>query len=165
MTGYSRRFDASYRDAASRIFNDQAIGHPFMIRSNTTIALIIQNFLLDTRLATAGYSWIAPFILANSWRRLRCRSKQIYGGDFEEPACSTIHRESRIMVMKIGRAFKDALLSGNLVKFDEQGERTVWDRHLINVEPCIAPWSIFEPISRLEWYRAYPSTEYFYVHV
>ena len=41
--------------------------------------------------------------------------------------------------MKIGRAFKDALLSGNLVKFDEQGERTVWDRHLINVEPCIAP--------------------------
>jgi myo-inositol 2-dehydrogenase/D-chiro-inositol 1-dehydrogenase len=35
MAGFSRRFDASYRDAASRIFNDQAIGRPFMVFSNT----------------------------------------------------------------------------------------------------------------------------------
>ena len=35
MAGFSRRFDASYRDAGSKIFNDHAIGSPFMVRSNT----------------------------------------------------------------------------------------------------------------------------------
>ncbi|RSL55389.1 hypothetical protein CEP54_009437 [Fusarium duplospermum] len=35
MAGFSRRFDASYRDAASKIYNEKAIGEPFMVRSNT----------------------------------------------------------------------------------------------------------------------------------
>lgn len=35
MAGFSRRFDSSYRDAASKIFNDHAIGSPFIVRSNT----------------------------------------------------------------------------------------------------------------------------------
>lgn len=35
MAGFSRRFDASYRDANLKIFHDRAIGNPFMVRSNT----------------------------------------------------------------------------------------------------------------------------------
>ncbi|KAK7414259.1 hypothetical protein QQX98_006856 [Neonectria punicea] len=35
MAGFSRRFDASYRDAADKILNNKAIGEPFMVRSNT----------------------------------------------------------------------------------------------------------------------------------
>jgi myo-inositol 2-dehydrogenase/D-chiro-inositol 1-dehydrogenase len=35
MAGFSRRFDASYRDASHKIFQDRAIGNPFMVRSNT----------------------------------------------------------------------------------------------------------------------------------
>lgn len=35
MAGFSRRFDASYRDAADKILNKQAIGQPFLVRSQT----------------------------------------------------------------------------------------------------------------------------------
>lgn len=35
MAGFSRRFDASYRDAAEKIYLQKAIGSPFMVRSNT----------------------------------------------------------------------------------------------------------------------------------
>ncbi|KAI5459600.1 hypothetical protein BGZ63DRAFT_511033 [Mariannaea sp. PMI_226] len=35
MAGFSRRFDASYRDAAKKILREKAIGEPFMVRSNT----------------------------------------------------------------------------------------------------------------------------------
>ncbi|CEO59728.1 Putative Related to dehydrogenase [Penicillium brasilianum] len=35
MAGFSRRFDASYRDASHKIYDQEAIGSPFMIRSNT----------------------------------------------------------------------------------------------------------------------------------
>ncbi|KAH7175324.1 hypothetical protein EDB81DRAFT_673550 [Dactylonectria macrodidyma] len=35
MAGFSRRFDASYRDAAVKIIGQKAIGEPFMVRSNT----------------------------------------------------------------------------------------------------------------------------------
>ncbi|KAL2882843.1 hypothetical protein SGCOL_001533 [Colletotrichum sp. CLE4] len=35
MAGFSRRFDASYRDAATKIFDNKAIGNPFIVRSNT----------------------------------------------------------------------------------------------------------------------------------
>lgn len=35
MAGFSRRFDASYRDAATKIFDGKAIGKPFIVRSNT----------------------------------------------------------------------------------------------------------------------------------
>lgn len=35
MAGFSRRFDASYRDASEKIFQKKAIGSPFMVRSNT----------------------------------------------------------------------------------------------------------------------------------
>ena len=35
MAGFSRRFDASYRDAAEKIHKQNAIGAPFIVRSNT----------------------------------------------------------------------------------------------------------------------------------
>ncbi|KAJ5909317.1 NAD-binding Rossmann fold oxidoreductase family protein [Penicillium tannophilum] len=35
MAGFSRRFDASYRDAGEMIYQKKAIGNPFMVRSNT----------------------------------------------------------------------------------------------------------------------------------
>jgi len=35
MAGFSRRFDASYRDAALKIYDRKAIGEPFVVRSNT----------------------------------------------------------------------------------------------------------------------------------
>jgi myo-inositol 2-dehydrogenase/D-chiro-inositol 1-dehydrogenase len=35
MAGFSRRFDASYRDAAVKIHDKKAIGDPFIVRSNT----------------------------------------------------------------------------------------------------------------------------------
>ncbi|KAL9078214.1 MAG: hypothetical protein Q9157_002867 [Trypethelium eluteriae] len=35
MAGFSRRFDASYRDASMKIAKDNAIGKPFLVRSNT----------------------------------------------------------------------------------------------------------------------------------
>lgn len=35
MAGFSRRFDASYRDASKNIAQDNAIGEPFLVRSNT----------------------------------------------------------------------------------------------------------------------------------
>ena len=35
MAGFSRRFDASYRNASHKIFYDGAIGEPFLVRSNT----------------------------------------------------------------------------------------------------------------------------------
>ncbi|KAF2019513.1 NAD(P)-binding protein [Aaosphaeria arxii CBS 175.79] len=35
MAGFSRRFDASYRDAAVKIHDGKAIGDPFVVRSNT----------------------------------------------------------------------------------------------------------------------------------
>ncbi|PYI26431.1 NAD(P)-binding protein [Aspergillus indologenus CBS 114.80] len=35
MAGFSRRFDASYRDAAAKIYDQGAIGTPFLVRSNT----------------------------------------------------------------------------------------------------------------------------------
>lgn len=35
MAGFSRRFDASYRDAALKIHQQDSIGEPFMVRSNT----------------------------------------------------------------------------------------------------------------------------------
>lgn len=35
MAGFSRRFDASYRDAAVKIYENRAIGDPFVVRSNT----------------------------------------------------------------------------------------------------------------------------------
>ncbi|RAH50447.1 Gfo/Idh/MocA family protein [Aspergillus brunneoviolaceus CBS 621.78] len=35
MAGFSRRFDASYRDASAKIYEQGAIGTPFLVRSNT----------------------------------------------------------------------------------------------------------------------------------
>ncbi|KAL1592367.1 hypothetical protein SLS60_011446 [Paraconiothyrium brasiliense] len=35
MAGFSRRFDASYRDAATKVLEEGAIGQPFLVRSNT----------------------------------------------------------------------------------------------------------------------------------
>ncbi|KAK5095251.1 hypothetical protein LTR70_003591 [Exophiala xenobiotica] len=35
MAGFSRRFDASYRDAANKVRNENAVGSPFLVRSQT----------------------------------------------------------------------------------------------------------------------------------
>ncbi|KAF6805980.1 myo-inositol 2-dehydrogenase [Colletotrichum sojae] len=35
MAGFSRRFDASYRDAAAKVLDQNTIGEPFIVRSNT----------------------------------------------------------------------------------------------------------------------------------
>ncbi|KAF6827950.1 myo-inositol 2-dehydrogenase [Colletotrichum musicola] len=35
MAGFSRRFDASYRDAAAKVLDKNTIGEPFIVRSNT----------------------------------------------------------------------------------------------------------------------------------
>ena len=35
MAAFSRRFDASYRDAAKKILKEGAVGKPFMVRSQT----------------------------------------------------------------------------------------------------------------------------------
>ena len=35
MAGFSRRFDESYRDASIKVLNENAIGKPFIVRSNT----------------------------------------------------------------------------------------------------------------------------------
>jgi myo-inositol 2-dehydrogenase / D-chiro-inositol 1-dehydrogenase len=35
MAGFSRRFDASYRDAKQKISKDNLIGEPFLVRSQT----------------------------------------------------------------------------------------------------------------------------------
>lgn len=46
MAGFSRRFDASYRDAAQKILNDKLIGEPFMVRSNTNDMLDQTGFFV-----------------------------------------------------------------------------------------------------------------------
>ena len=46
MAGFSRRFDASYRDAKSKIVNDNAIGKPFIVRSNTCDLLDTTGFFV-----------------------------------------------------------------------------------------------------------------------
>lgn len=35
MAGFSRRFDASYRDAAQKVLKENAVGSPFLVRSQT----------------------------------------------------------------------------------------------------------------------------------
>jgi len=45
MAGFSRRFDASYRDAANKIQGD-AIGKPFLVRSNTCDLLDTTGFFV-----------------------------------------------------------------------------------------------------------------------
>ena len=46
MAAFSRRFDSSYRDAAKKIFKDQAIGKPFMVRSQTCDKLDTTGFFV-----------------------------------------------------------------------------------------------------------------------
>ena len=46
MAAFSRRFDASYRDAAKKIFKDHAIGKPFMVRSQTADLLDTTGFFV-----------------------------------------------------------------------------------------------------------------------
>lgn len=46
MAGFSRRFDASYRDAFDKITNQNAIGKPFMVRSNTCDLLDTTGFFV-----------------------------------------------------------------------------------------------------------------------
>lgn len=46
MAGFSRRFDASYRDAAQKVHTDKAIGKPFMVRSQTCDLLDTTGFFV-----------------------------------------------------------------------------------------------------------------------
>ena len=46
MAAFSRRFDASYRDAAKKILEDRAIGKPFMVRSQTCDLLDTRGFFV-----------------------------------------------------------------------------------------------------------------------
>ena len=46
MAAFSRRFDASYRDAAKKIHEDHAIGKPFMVRSQTGDLLDTTGFFV-----------------------------------------------------------------------------------------------------------------------
>lgn len=46
MAGFSRRFDASYRDAYDLITNKGSIGKPFMVRSNTSDLLDTTGFFI-----------------------------------------------------------------------------------------------------------------------
>ena len=46
MAGFSRRFDASYRDARDKIFDEKSIGEPFMVRSNTCDLLDTTGFFV-----------------------------------------------------------------------------------------------------------------------
>ena len=46
MAGFSRRFDDSYRDAATKIIDDKAVGTPFMVRSNTCDLLDNTGFFI-----------------------------------------------------------------------------------------------------------------------
>jgi myo-inositol 2-dehydrogenase / D-chiro-inositol 1-dehydrogenase len=46
MAGFSRRFDESYRDAAVKILKDNAVGKPFMVRSNTCDILDTSGFFI-----------------------------------------------------------------------------------------------------------------------
>lgn len=46
MAAFSRRFDASYRDAAKKILEDGVIGKPFMVRSQTGDLLDTTGFFV-----------------------------------------------------------------------------------------------------------------------
>lgn len=46
MAGFSRRFDASYRDAATKVLRENAIGEPFIVRSNTCDLLDTTGFFV-----------------------------------------------------------------------------------------------------------------------
>lgn len=46
MAGFSRRFDPSYRNAAQKILSNNAIGTPFMVRSNTCDLLDTTGFFV-----------------------------------------------------------------------------------------------------------------------
>ena len=47
MAGFSRRFDASYRDAADKILKQNAIGSPFLVRSQTCDLLDNTGFFVQ----------------------------------------------------------------------------------------------------------------------
>ena len=46
MAGFSRRFDASYRDAKDKVANNNAIGKPFIVRSQTADLLDHTGFFV-----------------------------------------------------------------------------------------------------------------------
>jgi len=56
MAGYSRRFDASYRDAKKKV-KDGAIGEPFIVRSQTADLLDETGFFVRY----AAKNGVSPF--------------------------------------------------------------------------------------------------------
>ena len=47
MAAFSRRFDASYRDAAKKVLNDKTIGKPYMVRGQTCDKLDTTGFFVQ----------------------------------------------------------------------------------------------------------------------
>jgi myo-inositol 2-dehydrogenase / D-chiro-inositol 1-dehydrogenase len=54
MAAFSRRFDASYRDAAQKILEQNAIGKPFVVRSNTCDLLDETGFFVKYATRNGG---------------------------------------------------------------------------------------------------------------
>ncbi|KAK3639964.1 hypothetical protein LTR56_012138 [Elasticomyces elasticus] len=54
MAGFSRRFDASYRDAATKVLDQGAIGSPFMVRSQTCDLLDTTGFFVKYATRNGG---------------------------------------------------------------------------------------------------------------
>lgn len=54
MAAFSRRFDASYRDAAVKILEGGAIGRPFMVRSQTADLLDTTGFFVKYAARNGG---------------------------------------------------------------------------------------------------------------
>lgn len=225
MAGFSRRFDASYRDAAHKIFDGGAIGSPFIVRSNTCDLLDHTGFFVRYAARNGGIfvdcaihdidlalwylsdpkpkaCWAAGTLqhhpelkelsdvdnavgVVEFWggkiAYFYCSRTQAHGHDvcteitgtagklmvnvvpqqnnvvladklgmrhevqpeywqrFEDAFATEANEfaaailkdkpvplplQTGLMVMKIGRALQDAMLSGNVVRFNEQGERS-----------------------------------------
>ncbi|KAK3720646.1 hypothetical protein LTR37_003695 [Vermiconidia calcicola] len=54
MAAFSRRFDASYRDAAKKVLEDRAIGEPYMVRSQTCDLLDTTGFFVKYATRNGG---------------------------------------------------------------------------------------------------------------
>ena len=54
MAAFSRRFDASYRDAAEKVLQERRIGKPFMVRSQTCDLLDTTGFFVKYATRNGG---------------------------------------------------------------------------------------------------------------
>ena len=54
MAAFSRRFDASYRDAAKKVLEDRAVGEPYLVRSQTCDLLDTTGFFVQYATRNGG---------------------------------------------------------------------------------------------------------------